>query len=66
MDGKPRNDPSQAEADLRAPIIAARIDMPIAAAMKCIQQGSDVRSTIEVYNLRVLSRITDLPPSDQK
>jgi len=69
MDGKPRGNPNLAEASLRGTrsirrVVTGRVDMPIAAAVECIQKGLDIFFTIEVCNPGVLGTIADLSSSD--
>jgi hypothetical protein len=65
MDGKPRGKPNLAEAYFRGigsirSVVTGRVDMPVAAAVECIQKGLDIFFTIEVCNPGVLGSIADL------
>lgn len=69
MDSKPRGNLNLAEAYLRGTlsirrVVTGRVDMPIAAAVECIQKGLDIFPTIEVRNPGVLGAIADLSSSD--
>ena len=60
VDGEPRGGPNLPEPFLRAWIVAARIDLPVAMGIECIQQSRDIFVTIEVYNSGILDGIADL------
>jgi len=69
VDGKPRGNPNLAEAYFRGTrsirrVVTGRVDMPIAAAVECIQKGLDIFSAIEMCNPGVLGTIADLSSSD--
>jgi len=69
MDGKPSGKPNLAEAYFRGTgsirsVVTGRVDMPVAAAVECIQKGLDIFSTIEVCNPGVLGTIADLSSSN--
>lgn len=70
VDGESRGSPSLAESCLRGTrsirtIITASVDIPIAAAVECIQKGLDVLWAVKVGNPSVPDTVADLSlPSD--